>query len=196
MKKTSIKTIIILLLIATSINLHSQSFNRIEKSENKDGISFKINKDIYLAKFGISSEARTPKLTISGKTNFIYKSNIQDAKLEFEIFSHPLSNKSYLLINNYKDYSHGAEVFIINKDGIKSIGHINVAAYKKSDNNIMDYCNILNHITILETTQKTYISFETPLIVINPGQHDEEINHGNKIYYTIESGKIIKNISE
>ncbi len=176
-------------------NTYSQSFYKIEKKKNNNEISFKINKDEFIAKIGINSEARTPKINFSGKGNYTYNSLIQDAVLDFEVFTNSKSNRAYLIINNYKEYSHGAELFLIEKGSFKHIGQICIAAYMLNEKEKMDYCSILKHITILETTQKTYISFETPLIVINPGQHDEEILKGNKLYYTLESGKLIQNRS-
>lgn len=183
-------------LFIPNSNCFSQAFNKVQKQESGKEVTFNINKDKYSALFSVNTESRTPRITFSGKANMVYNSIIQDAKLEFEVFTHPKSKMAFLFINNYFDYSHGADIYIIDDGQISYIGKLNIAAYNRVGKNKMDYCNILQCISIVQTTSKTYISFENPLVVLNPGQHDEQIIEGNKIHYTIDTGKLIHHISE
>lgn len=60
----------------------------------------------------------------------------------------------------------------------------------------MNYNSILPYISIVNTTEKTYFSFEVPLVVLNPGGQDERIIEGNKIHYTLSNKKLQQNITQ
>lgn len=188
-------SLIALLSILFALSSNAQVFDRVVKEEAGKEILFSINKDEYKAVMGVNSEDRTPKIVFEGRSRFVYTSGIQDAILDFEVFSHPKSNKAYFIVNSYKDFSQGAELFVFERGVFLRLGYISVASYLANKDGLMDYCSISKYITILEGSDRTYISFETPIIVLNPGQHDEEIKKGNEIYYTLKDGKLELNTS-
>lgn len=186
--------IIMLMIITTSV--FSQAFNKIKMDKKGKEATFILNKEKYTACFGVNSETRIPKITFTGKnTNFTYSSIFQDAELEFEIFSNPKSNISYLLINNYFDITRGADLYIVENNQFIFVGNLNIGAYNKIGNEKMNYNSILPYLSIVYTTQKTYFSFEVPLVVLNPGQQEEKIIEGNKIHYTLTEGKLEQNFT-
>lgn len=65
----------------------------------------------------------------------------------------------------------------------KYVGFLDVAAYSKTNEGYMNYNNVAPHTTIIEINNRWIFSFETPLIVLKPGNSDEEILKGNAIFY-------------
>ncbi len=185
------------MLIITTTCLFSQTLDKISIEKKSSEASFSLNKEKYKAYFGITNESRRPKIQFSGKTNFTYDSQFQDAKLDFEIFSNPKLNFSYLVINTYFGITMGAEVYLIDKDyQFIPLGHLPVGAYNCIGDEKMNYNSILSYLSIFYTKEKTYFSFEVPLIVLNPGQTTEQIVESNKIHYTLVDRKLKRNLTE
>lgn len=187
---------ILFVLMLSFTNVFSQAFNRIPIERNGSEATFKLDKDLYKANFGITSESRRPKINFTCKTSFTYNSIYQDAKLEFEVFSYPKSKVSFLLINNYYDFSLGADLYVIENGQFNFVGTLSVGAYNSIGGGNMNYNSILPYISIVNTTEKTYFSFEIPLVVLNPGGQDERIIEGNKIHYTLSKNKLQQNITQ
>lgn len=187
---------ILFVLIMSFTNVFSQAFNRIPIEKKGSEATFKIDKDIYKAYFAVTSESRRPKINFTCKTSFTYNSIYQDAKLDFEVFSYPKSKVSFLLINNYYDFSLGADLYVIENGQFSFVGTLSIGAYNSIDGQKMNYNSILPYISIVNTTDKTYFSFEIPLVVLNPGGQDERIIEGNKIHYTLSNKKLQQNITQ
>lgn len=188
---------ITLVLIITTTCLFSQTLDKITMEKKPSEASFSLNKEKYKAYFGVTDESRRPKIRFSGKTNFTYESEFQDAKLDFEIFSNPKLNFSYLVINTYFGITMGAEVYLIDKDyQFIYLGHLPVGAYNCIGDEKMNYNSILSYLSIFYTKEKTYFSFEVPLIVLNPGETTEQIIESNKIHYTLVDRKLKRNLTE
>ncbi|MDD2530123.1 MAG: hypothetical protein PHN41_02725 [Bacteroidales bacterium] len=187
---------LIIVFTLSCTNVFSQAFYRVPIEKKGSEATFKIDKDTYKARFGITSESRRPKINFSSKTNYTYNSIYQDAKLDFEVFSCPKSKFSFLLINNYYDFSLGADLYIIENGEFSFIGTLSIGAYNSIEGERMNYNSILPYISIVHTTEKTYFSFETPLVVLNPGSQDERIIEGNKIHYTLSNNKLNQNITQ
>ncbi|MCK9163062.1 MAG: hypothetical protein WCR29_01420 [Bacteroidales bacterium] len=189
--------ILTLVLILSSVGLFSQTFDKIAIQKQSSEASFVLNKEKYKAYFGITNESRRPKITFNGKTNFTYSSIFPDAKLDFEIFSNSKLNFAYLIINNYLDITLGAEVYLIdNNYQFIFLGHLPVGAYNSIGDKKMNYNSILSYLSIFYTKEKTYFSFEVPLVVLNPGEITEQIVESKKIHYTLVDRKLKRNITE
>ena len=61
-----------------------------------------------------------------------------------------------------------------------------IAAYTKGANGRMDYNNVLPYISIVKVSNRYIFSFETPLIVLYPGQEQEETVNGRDVYFNYE----------
>jgi hypothetical protein len=190
------KKLLLFLLILSSTNVFSQAFNKIPIQRKENQAIFSLNKENYKAYFGINPQTRKPTITFSGKTNFTYNSIYQEAELEFEIFSNSQAGFSFLLVNNYYDYSLGADLYIIENGRFVFVGTLSVGAYNKIGNQKMNYNSILPYISIVNTTEKTYFSFEVPLVVINPGQQNEQIVQGSSIHYTLTNRELKQNLTQ
>lgn len=189
-------TLTLMLLVSTA-SLFSQTLDKIKIEKKSSEYSFSLGKEKYKAYFSVTDESRRPKIRFSGKTNFTYDSGFQDAKLDFEIFSNPKLNFSYLVINNYLDVTMGAEIYLINKDyQFIFLGHLPVGAYNCIGDQKMNYNSILSYLSIFYTKEKTYFSFEVPLVVLNPGQTTEQIVESKKIHYTLTDNKLKQNLTE
>lgn len=187
----------ILIITASTISVFPQAFNKIPIEKKDKEAVFTLNKEKCRANFEVDKETRRPKITFTSKnTYFTYNSIFQDSQLDFDIFSNPKSNISYLLINNYFDMTRGADLYVIENNQFRYIGNLNVGAYNKVGEEKMNYNSILPYLSIVYTTQKTYFSFEVPLVVLNPGQQDEQILEGNKIHYTLTGGKLEQNFTK
>lgn len=91
----------------------------------------------------------------------------------------------------------GAEVYLINKDyQFIFLGHLPIGAYNCIGDQKMNYNSILSYLSIFYTKEKTYFSFEVPLVVINPGQTTEQIVESKKIHYTLTDNKLKQNLTE
>ncbi|MBP1646385.1 MAG: hypothetical protein H6Q16_1963 [Bacteroidetes bacterium] len=187
---------ILFVLMMSYTNLFSQAFNKIPIERKGSEATFKLEKDLYKAHFGITSESRRPKIIFSCKSSYTYNSIYQDAKLDFEVFSCPKSKVSFLLINNYYDFSLGADLYVIENGQFTFVGTLSIGAYNSIGGENMNYNSILPYISIVNTTEKTYFSFEVPLVVLNPGGQDERIIEGNKIHYTLSNKKLQQNITQ
>lgn len=186
----------ILMLIISTTTLFSQAFNKITIEKKAREVSFIINKEKYKAYFGVNNETRRPKITFNGKNNFTYNSIFQDAELEFEIFSNPNLDFSYLVVNNYLDITLGADLYLIDKNEFIYLGNLAIGAYNKIGKEKMNYNSILPYLSIFYTKEKTYFSFEVPLVVVNPGQQSEQIVESCKIHYTLINRNLQQNLVE
>ena len=187
----------ILMLMTSTISVFPQAFSKIPVEKKDKEAVFSLNNEKCRAIFDVNKDTRRPKITFTSKnTYFTYNSIFQDSQLDFDIFSNPKSNVSYLLINNYFDMTRGADLYVIEKNQFKYVGNLNVGAYTKVGGERMNYNSILPYLSIVYTTQKTYFSFEVPLVVLNPGQQDEQILEGNKIHYTLTGEKLEQNFTK
>lgn len=186
-----------LMLVLSASSLFSQSLERIPIEKKSKEASFTLNNQEYKAYFGVVEGSRRSKIEFQGRGKFTYSSIFQDSKLEFEVFSSPKLNFSYLLINNYLDITLGAEVYLIDPSHqFKFLGYLPVGAYNSVGSGRMNYNSILPYITIFYTEAKTYFSFEVPLMVLNPGETTERIIRGCDLHYTLENMQLKQNITE
>lgn len=190
------KKLLLLILILSSINAFSQAFYKIPIQRSENQAIFSINNESYKAYFGINTQTRKPTITFTGKNTFTYNSIYQEAELEFDVFSNSKAGFSFLLVNNYYDHSLGADLYIIENRQFVYVGTLSIGAYNKIGNQKMNYNSILPYISIVNTTEKTYFSFEVPLVVINPGQQNEQIVEGSKIHYTLTNRELKQNLTQ
>jgi len=190
------KTITFLFALMICATLHSQAFLTIKVTQYGNESSFFINNTCYRALFSVNSETHKPKIVFSGNASLVYNSIYSDATLDFAVFTCPKASLTYLFVHNYADMSRGCDIFLLKNNTYSFIGHLNVAAYTRNDNNKMDYNSILPYISMVNTTQKVYLSFEVPLVVINPGEGEERVLEGKTLHYTIENNNLIQHIAD
>src|SRR5574344_2883453 len=181
------KTITFLFALMICAALHSQAFLTIKVTQHGNEYSFFINKTCYRALFSTNSDTHKPKIVFSGNASLNYNSIYSDATLDFSVFRCKKANLTYMIIHNYADMSRGCDIFLLDKNTYTYIAHLNVAAYTRIGNEKMNYNSILPYLSIVNTTQKVYFSFEVPLIVLNPGESDERVLEGSKLHYTLEN---------
>lgn len=188
--------VFLVMLIISFTNVFSQAFERIPIEKKISEATFAIKGNNYKAYFEVASESRRPKIIFKGNKSFTYNSIYQDAKLDFEVFSCKSSKVSFLLINNYYEFSLGADLFIIENGEFSYVGKLNIGAYNSIEGEKMNYNSILPYISIVNTTEKTYFSFEIPLVVLNPGEQDERIIEGKRVHYTLSNKKLEQKITD
>ncbi|MDR0971491.1 MAG: hypothetical protein LBM25_03815 [Bacteroidales bacterium] len=182
--------IVILTTLIGISEVFSQSLSPIELNKQGSQTLFQINKIPYKAIFGEDEQSSRPYIEFNGKKTFKYNSIFQDAILDFQIFYNPKLNFQYLIINNYVDLSLGADLFLIKDGEFSYIGNLNLGAYNSINGNKMNYNSILPYISVFYTKEKTYFSFEVPLVVLNPAQKDEQIFKGNELHYILTDNKL------
>ncbi|MDD4002060.1 MAG: hypothetical protein PHU35_04650 [Bacteroidales bacterium] len=185
------------MLIVSTTSIFSQAFEKIPLEKKTREVSFVLKKEQFKASFGVTNESRRPKIIFNGKTNFTYHSIYQDSQLEFEIFSNPKLDFSYLVINNYLEITMGADIYLIDKNyHFVYLGHLPIGAYNRIGNEKMNYNSILPYLSIFYTKEKTYFSFEVPFLVVNPGEITEQIIESSKLHYTLIDKTLKQNLVE
>lgn len=178
------KILFILFLLCSTVLQAQYSYNRIavNPEAKKQTYIHKISKkDSICITPGIANGMQ--KLTMG---NYTYRAENRDEKLEYEIFDCPKEHKTFILVNKTNEMSLGCDVYLYEKNNIKHCGYMPIAAYTKDMTGRMNYNNVLPYISIVKVSNRYIFSFETPLIVLYPGQEQEEIVNGRDVYFNYE----------
>lgn len=178
------KILFILFLLCSTVLQAQYSYNRVEiapEAKQKSFIHKTSKKDSICITPGVVNSMQVLKIG-----NYTYRSENRDERLAYEIFYNAKEQKTFILVNKTNEMSLGCEVFLYEKSTLKHCGFIPVAAYTKGANGRMDYNNALPYISIVKVSNRYIFSFETPLIVLYPGQEQEEIVNGRDVYFNYE----------
>ncbi|MDR0789760.1 MAG: hypothetical protein LBO06_03080 [Bacteroidales bacterium] len=170
-------------------NVFAQSqYTRLEAKQANDTILYTIGKE----KITILSNTDNGGLsvaTISASNTLKYCSPDAGTTFSYAFFYNTKLKEGFLFMEKHLDYSRGCEVFRFNSKGLTHIGQMPVAAYTKNGKS-MDYNSILPYISIVSAFNRIIMSFETPLLVLNPSTRAEEIKESNEVFYTLENGNL------
>ncbi|MBR1774031.1 MAG: hypothetical protein IJ759_00745 [Bacteroidales bacterium] len=126
------------------------------------------------------------------------KDSVNDKGQQCKIFTYTAKAKgqknkniSYVFIENRSDISLGCEVYRLDNGEKTFMDYFAVASYTKDESGRMNYNSILPYISICQAGKRTILSFECPLIVINPDKLSEKIVETKNLY-----GKVTENAIE
>lgn len=178
--------LIVFAVLFCSTSLFAQySYNSVEPTESLTKGNTKyyvVKKDTLEVKYLNDSE-----LEVYGKK---YRASEQDVVLSTRVFYNFKLKTFILLVNKTVDYSLGCDVFSIEAKKIQYLGPMTIAAYTSDKDGRMNYNSILPYVSIVKVSNRTIFSFETPLVVVNPGMTDEETLKGNEVYFTLTNSKL------
>lgn len=124
------------------------------------------------------------------KKNFVLPIENNLNRTQFKLFFNTKTYVGYFFKEKHSDFSLGCDLYKIETNDIKKLQTFLVAAYTNENNQRMDYNSILPYISIIQAGQRTILSFECPLIVINPDMMSETIEKAKDIYGLIVEDKI------
>lgn len=109
---------------------------------------------------------------------------------EYKIFTLKKNNTSYIFNEIRSDISLGCQVVKIHNNKKTAMQPFYAAAYTKDHTQRMNYNSIIPYISMIQSGERTIISFECGLVVINPDKDLEKIENSKNIYGIIENNKI------
>ncbi|MBQ7985232.1 MAG: hypothetical protein IJ250_06315 [Bacteroidales bacterium] len=97
---------------------------------------------------------------------------------------------SYVFVEKRSDISLGCDLYKTENAVKTPMSFFSVAAYTKDESGRMNYNSILPYISIIQAGQRTVLSIDCPLIVLNPDRADEKIIESKNLYGLINTQEV------
>lgn len=189
---------ILSLLVASGIclSVSAQTFNDIAQKKDDKGFLFSIPiKAKCNMQVNISPLANKYNVATCSKECFSSNKGVNKA---LKGSNHRLLYNSklrlgFLFSETYDDMSLGAKIYKISGEDFKELCDLPFAAYTSENGERMNYNNILPYISVIRSGERILMFFNTPIVVKNPNQSDEEILESKDFYFELsDKGFIMK----
>lgn len=101
---------------------------------------------------------------------------------EPHFYKNDQNNKIYIVCQAAFEYYCGGDVFLLEKQKVKSLGTIDISG-KNMETNLIDI------LQIRENKKETVFSFDTDSLIFNPGGEKETLIENSNLYYVYDGKK-------
>lgn len=167
--------------------LQAQSFTNIE-AEKKE------NSEVYhLEKFDLiifdSNKVLLQK--IDKKEPTTQQFNIITQQSQSKLLYNNKLQEGFLFMEPCKELKEGCKIYSITSKKVSFLCELPFAAYTSENGERMNYNSILPYISIIRSSQRTLLFFNTPIVVIYPNSPQEQILESKNFYHILQKDSFL-----
>lgn len=99
--------------------------------------------------------------------------------------------EGFLFIEPCKELKEGCKIYYINPKKVSFLCELPFAAYTSENGERMNYNSILPYISIIRSSQRTLLFFNTPIVVINPNSPQEQVLESKNFYHILQKDSFL-----
>lgn len=167
--------------------LQAQSFTNI-KAEKK------VNSEVYhLEKFDliIFDNNKILLQTIDKKDSTTQQFDIITQQSLSKLLYNNKLQEGFLFIEPCKELKEGCKIYSITSKKVSFLCELPFAAYTSENGERMNYNSILPYISIIRSSQRTLLFFNTPIVVIYPNSPQEQVLESKNFYHILQKDSFL-----
>lgn len=167
--------------------LQAQSFTNI-KAEKK------VNSEVYhLEKFDliIFDNNRILLQTIDKKESTTQQFDVITQQSLSKLLYNNKLQEGFLFIEPCKELKEGCKIYSITSKKVSFLCELPFAAYTSENGERMNYNSILPYISIIRSSQRTLLFFNTPIVVIYPNSPQEQVLESKNFYHILQKDSFL-----
>lgn len=167
--------------------LQAQSFTNI-KAEKK------VNSEVYhLEKFDliIFDNNKILLQTIDKKESTTQQFDVITQQSLSKLLYNNKLQEGFLFMEPCKELKEGCKIYSITSKKVSFLCELPFAAYTSENGERMNYNSILPYISIIRSSQRTLLFFNTPIVVIYPNSPQEQVLESKNFYHLLQKDSFL-----